>query len=109
MSWNQFLSSAAWSRRVWTLFATGDVAKGNLFPMNAYRKGKALDILLEYARLAEELPADKEEALATMFLMLVKGRRGLQHFQHGITDFPAMAAAGFFARIPQWAWSAAHL
>jgi hypothetical protein len=67
--------------------------------VDAYRKGSALAIFLEWARLAEspgtwlEQPPVargkiKDSEMTAMFITLMKGRRGCDFFDHPLTDRP---------------------
>ncbi len=77
-----------------------------LFPMGAYRRGSALDILLDYGRLAQRPGArlgEESDPLKVLFLTLMRGRRGYEFLQHrilpGTSGDPFQEMADEFRRL----------
>ncbi|KAK4033365.1 heterokaryon incompatibility protein-domain-containing protein [Parachaetomium inaequale] len=96
-SWNEF-SGEATARFLRTLLFHPSLALLLMWPLNAYRKGAALAIFLEWARLAESpgtwleprgARGEKhggDDELTAMFITLMKGRRGCDFYTHPLTD-----------------------
>ncbi|KAK4126402.1 hypothetical protein N657DRAFT_643187 [Parathielavia appendiculata] len=95
-SWNEFMfSGEATTHFFRTLLFYPSRALFLMWPVNTYRKGSALDICLEWARLAEShgtwlgsdgAQREKVDELTAMFTTLMKGRRGCDFFVHVLTD-----------------------
>ncbi|RYP34311.1 hypothetical protein DL767_004305 [Monosporascus sp. MG133] len=95
-SWNEF-SGEAPTHFLRALAFNPSFALFLMWPVNAYRKGTALAIFLEWARLADshgiwlESPGpqgERGDELTAMFITLMKGRRGCDFYVQPLTDRP---------------------
>lgn len=93
-TWNEFSGEAA-ARFLRTLLFYPSPALLLMWPVNAQRKGTALAIFLEWARLAEShgtwleshgSRGERDDELTAMFITLMKGRRGCDFYTHPLTD-----------------------
>lgn len=87
LSWKQFITRY-WFKFVWRALSNLRNAIF-LFSWNCYRKGAALDVLLQSSRLAqtpETRPDDERDSLRVFFLTLMKGSRDYEYIQRRNTD-----------------------
>ncbi|KAG7288234.1 hypothetical protein NEMBOFW57_007764 [Staphylotrichum longicolle] len=89
-SWNEF-SGEATAQFLRTLLFYPSLPRLLMWPVTTYKKGTALAIFLEWARLAEahrHSEGRADDDLTAMFITLMKGRRGCDFFHHPLTDRP---------------------
>ncbi|KAK4151849.1 heterokaryon incompatibility protein-domain-containing protein [Chaetomidium leptoderma] len=95
-SWNEFSGEAS-GRFLRSPLFYPSLGRYLMWPVNAYRKGTALSIFLQWARLAEshgtwlEPPGpqgERDDELTAMFITLMNGRRGCDFYVHPLTDRP---------------------
>lgn len=89
-SWNEF-SGEATAQFLHALIFYPSLPRLLMWPVTTYKKGTALAIFLEWARLAESpRPSGgrADDDLTAMFITLMKGRRGCDFFHHPLTDRP---------------------
>ncbi len=84
VSWDEY-TGQIFPRQIWKIIRHLSLPSLLLFPVSAYRKGGALDIFLEWARLARS--EDKgDDRLPAMFITLMKGQKGCELFHSSFTD-----------------------
>ncbi|KAF2824443.1 HET-domain-containing protein, partial [Ophiobolus disseminans] len=96
LSWDVYVAQQYW-KNVWATLTTLSFADLLLFPLNCYRKGAALDILLASSRLVRASGTQlryEEDHLRCLFLTLMNGVEDYEFLQLRIVG-------GFLSDAPQ--------
>jgi len=80
LSWDVFVARE-YRNLAWKFFTSFSFADILLFPLNCYRRGAALDVLLASARLAQPRPSSKNDNLRLLFLTLMRGVEDYEYLQ----------------------------